>query len=148
MSSLADEIERFRVSALRPIAWEMQAIEEVTNFLRDMDAARRDGAQVLAAFFSSPDYQLADGAPQGEPPLSGPWPAGNGNAIGGSGYGIGPDGQFQYPVDQRLHGYPPHPQQDARAGGYPYAPPPPPLAQTQWPDILDKAHEQPVRRTR
>ena len=121
--SLADDIERFRLAALGPIQFELDAIDTFTTYMRRIDDARRDAAEGLAEFFSSralgsePRAELAQ-----EPPLSGPWP--------------GYDGQAPQPYAPPP---PPNGHYPNGNGGYPATPPP--VRETPMREILDGAHQ-------
>lgn len=127
MSSLADEIERFRVAALRPVAWEMNLIDRVTNVLQNIEEARRYGAQDMAAFFAHPNYELPEAQLSESPNLAGPWPEPEPVPYPpGHPAGLGPPQQR----------YAPPPPPGYINGNHP---PAPPVHEAPWSDILNKA---------
>jgi hypothetical protein len=139
--SLTDEIERFRVEALGRVYQDLEIIEGVTGYVRDMD-------EVRSRFADKINHVVARGPelPPGAP-LS-PWPVNDG--YGPTGYpqtqpaGLGPPPP--HPYDGSAYAPPPPPPgyyPNGNGAGYP--PQPPPLHDTPMRDVLDRAGNPPRR---
>jgi hypothetical protein len=141
--SLAEEIERFRVRALGPITFELDALEKFTTYMRDIEEVRRRGAEDLAHFFSGnrPDSYDYTEAPA-QPLMDGGWPNdGYASYPPGHPAGLGPppgappqQGYAPYTPPPPPPDYPPNGSGGYQNGG------PPPLHTTPMGDILDRAH--------